>query len=147
MQNVPRPSYAVREENITQLIYDHDRLPPNELQDTEEIVLEVCKNEGLQQILWFSRLLSASEEHDKFAAIVAEGSRRYGTADKIDGGTVTWTVGRTTVARIADDQARTRLIMVSTGPALESCSETYRSATGHLLSDHWMLLLPGNAAR
>jgi hypothetical protein len=26
--NVPRPSHAARDENITQLIYDHDRLPP-----------------------------------------------------------------------------------------------------------------------
>jgi hypothetical protein len=110
-------------------------------------VLEVCKNEGLQQILWFSHLLPASEEHDKFAAILAEGSRRYGTADKIDDGTATWTVGRTTVVRIAYDQGRSRLIMISTGPALESCSETYQSATGHPLSDHWMLLLPGNAAQ
>jgi hypothetical protein len=147
VQNIPRPSLAAREENITQLIYRRDRLPANELQDTDEIVLEVCKNEGLQQILWFSRSLSASEERGKLDAILAEGRRRFGTADKIDQDLVTWTAGRTTVARIAGAQDQFRLIMISTGPAFDSCSDAHRSATGHPVSDHWMRFLPGNAAR
>jgi hypothetical protein len=54
VDKVPRPSLATRDENITRLTYLRDRLPPNELRDTEEIVLEVCKNEGLQQIIWIS---------------------------------------------------------------------------------------------
>lgn len=44
VDKVPRPSLATRDENITRLTYFRDRLPPNELRDTEEIVLEVCKN-------------------------------------------------------------------------------------------------------
>jgi len=78
VDKVPRPSLAMRDENITRLTYFRDRLPPNELRDNEEIVLEVCKNEGLQQIIWVSRLLSETEERDRVQAILAEGMRRYG---------------------------------------------------------------------
>ena len=42
--NVPVPSIARREDNVTQLIYYRDRLPSDELPDTDEIVLEVCKD-------------------------------------------------------------------------------------------------------
>jgi hypothetical protein len=75
---VPTPSLASREENVTLLMYRRDRLPGDELRDTEEIVLEICKKEGLQQIVWISGLLSAFEQRDKLDAIVAEGNRRYG---------------------------------------------------------------------
>jgi uncharacterized protein RhaS with RHS repeats len=78
VDKIPRPSTAAREGNVTLLVYQRDQLFLTELRDTEEIVLEVCKKEGLQQIVWISRLLSAAEEHDKFEAILAEGMRRYG---------------------------------------------------------------------
>ena len=77
VDKVPRPSLATRDENITRLTYFRERLPPN-FRETEEIVLEVCKNEGLQQIIWISRLLSETEERDRVQAILAEGMRRYG---------------------------------------------------------------------
>jgi hypothetical protein len=73
VDKIPRPSIAAREGNVTLLVYQRDQLFLTELRDTEEIVLEVCKKEGLQQIVWISRLLSAAEEHDKFEAILAEG--------------------------------------------------------------------------
>jgi|SRR6476659_5791860 hypothetical protein len=53
--NVPRPSLATREDNITLLVYRGERIP-REARDAEEIVLGVCKNEGVQQIVWISRL-------------------------------------------------------------------------------------------
>jgi len=59
VDKVPTPSLASREENVTLLMYRRDRLPSDELRDTEEIVLEICKKEGLQQIVWISGLLSA----------------------------------------------------------------------------------------
>ena len=70
VDKVPRPSFATRDENITRLTYFRDQLPPNELRDTEEIALEVCKNEGLQQIIWISRFLSETEELDGVQAIL-----------------------------------------------------------------------------
>ena len=69
VDKVPRPSLATRDENITRLTYFRDRLPTNELRDTEEIALEVCKNEGLQQIIGISRLLSETEVRDRVQAI------------------------------------------------------------------------------
>src|SRR5271169_5443344 len=71
VDKVPTPSLATRHANITLLIYRRDRLPSDELRDTEEIVLQVCKKEGLQQIIWISKLLSASEEHVKLESILA----------------------------------------------------------------------------
>jgi hypothetical protein len=143
VDKVPRPSLATRDENITRLTYFRDRLPPNELRDTEEIVLEVCKNEGLQQIVWISRPLSASEEHDKVQAILAEGRSRYGEAEISDQGIVNWREGRTVLARTSDEQGLHRIIMASTGPGYDTCSQEH----GHPLSDHWMKLLPNNSAR
>jgi hypothetical protein len=72
--------------------------PPN-FRETEEIVLEVCKNEGLQQIIWISRLLSETEERDKVQAILAEGMCRYGEAEISEQGVVNWSAGRTVMAR------------------------------------------------
>ena len=143
VDKVPRPSLATREDNVTRLTYFRDRLPPNELLDTEEIVLEVCKTEGLQQIVWISRSLSASEEHDKVQAILAEGRRRYGEAEISEQGIVNWSEGRTVLARTSDEQGLYRIIMVSTGPGYDACSREH----GHPLSDHWMKLLPNNGAR
>jgi hypothetical protein len=143
VDKVPRPSLATRDENITRLTYFRDRLPPNELRDTEEIVLEVCKNEGLQQIIWISRLLSETEERDRVQAILAEGIRRYGEPEISERGLVNWSTGRTVMARTSDEQGLHRIIMVSTGPGYDTCSQEH----GHPLSDHWMKLLPNNSAR
>ena len=104
VDKVPRPSLATRDENITRLTYFRDRLPPNELRDTEEIVLEVCKNEGLQQIIWISRLLSETQERDRVQAILAEGMRRYGEPEISERGVVSWSAGRTLLARGSDER-------------------------------------------
>jgi hypothetical protein len=122
VDNVPRPSFATRDNTVTRLVYRRDRLPPNELHDTEEIFLAVCKNEGLQQIVWISRFLSASEEHDKVHAILAEGMRRYGEAEISEQGIVNWSAGRTVLARTSDEQGLHRIVMVSTGPGHDTCS-------------------------
>jgi hypothetical protein len=142
VDKVPRPSLATRDENITRLTYFRDRLPPN-FRNTEEIVLEVCKNEGLQQIIWISRLLSETEERDRVQAILAEGMRRYGEAEISEQGVVNWSAGRTVMARTSDEQGLHRIIMVSTGPGYDTCSQEH----GHPLSDHWMQFLPNHGAR
>lgn len=147
VDKVPRPSLATRDENITRLTYFRDRLPPNELRDTEEIVLEVCKNEGLQQIIWISRLLSETEERDRVQAILAEGMRRYGEPEISERGVVSWSAGRTLLARGSDERGLYRIVMVSTGPGYDSCSAEHMSISGHFLTDHWMKFLPNNSPR
>jgi hypothetical protein len=138
VDKVSTPSLATRHANITLLIYRRDRLPSDELRDTEEIVLQVCEKEGLQQIIWISKLLSASEEHDKLDSIFAESTRRYGKAEVGERGTVRWNGGQTTVAAVSNDQGLHRIFMASSGPRLDICSEEH----GHPVSDHWMQFLP-----
>ena len=142
VDTVPAPSLASRESNITPLTYYRDRLPPNELRDTEKIVLEVCKTEGLQQIVWISRILSASEEHDKIKSILAEGTRRYGKAAITERGIIQWNAGRTMTTTIPNRQGLRRVVMVSTGPGFETCSEEHKSITGHTLDNYWMNFVP-----
>src|SRR5262245_8303105 len=137
---VPRPSQATREDNVTLLLYQGDRLPPG-VQDTARIILEVCKNEGLQQIVWITRFLSEAEEQQRFETIFAEGVRQHGEPEILERGIISWSAGGTVMARISTDQGR-RIMMVSIGPEFGACSEQHKSHTGHPISDHWMRFLP-----
>jgi hypothetical protein len=56
VDTVPKPSMVDREANITALTYFHDR-PLAAGIDTDEVILEVCRDEGLQQVIWLSRAL------------------------------------------------------------------------------------------
>lgn len=139
VKDVPRPSFAQRESNITALIYLHDRVPPN-LRDTDEIVLEVCAVEGLQHVIWVSRRLSGADAAAKYARVVAEGTRRYGTPDESTNG-VAWPTGRTAVTLTPEEGDTRRVIMTSAGPAFDSCSKTHADLTGHSALDHITELL------
>jgi len=147
LDKVPTPSHATREANVTLLIYRHDRLPSEELRGTEEIILEVCKKEGLQQIIWISKFLSDSEEHDALDSILAEGRRRYGQTEVEEGGFLRWNGGQITVAAGSNDQGLHRIFMVSSGPKLDGCSEDHRAITGHPVSDHWMRFLTNTGTK
>jgi hypothetical protein len=147
VDKVPTPSLASREENVTLLMYRHDRLPSDELRDTDEIVLEICKKEGLQQIVWTSRLLSALEQRDKLDAVVAEGNERYGQAELEARGIIHWNAGRTSALTVSDDLGPRRTVMVSTGPGLDACSQEHESLTGHPVSDHWMRFLSNEGGK
>jgi hypothetical protein len=133
---LPNPSLATRHDNITLLIYRDDRLPSGELRDTQEIVLQVCEKEGLQQVIWISRLLSSSEERDRIGSIVAEGTRRYGAFEVTERGAIQWNGGQTVVAAGSNDQGH-RIFMASNGPSIDTCSKEH----GHGISDHWMQFL------
>jgi len=143
VDKVPAPSLATRHDNVTLLIYRGDRLPSDELPGTEEIVLQVCKEEGLQQIIWISKFLSDSEEHAMLGSILEEGTRRYGKAEVSEGGIVHWNRSQTMLAAVANDQGLHRIFMASGGPRLDTCSEKH----GHPISDHWMKLLPNSEAK
>src|SRR5262245_13186140 len=137
---VPRPSHATREDNVTLLLYQSDRLPPG-FKDTDRVVLEVCKNEGLQQIVWITRFLSEAEEREKFETIFTEGVRQHGQPEILERGIISWSAGGTVMARVTTDQGR-RIVMVSTGPRFDACSQQHKLNTGHPMSDHWMRFLP-----
>ena len=136
LDKIPTPSLATRHANITLLIYRRDRLPSDQLPGTEEIVLQVCKKEGLQEIIWISKFLSDSEEHAVLQSIIEEGTRRYGKAEVSQGEMVQWNRGQTKLVAVSNDQGLHRVFMASSGPQLGACSEEH----GHPVTDHWMQL-------
>jgi len=84
LDKIPKPSLALKDANVTVLLYRRERLP-SELTDTEVILLDVCKKEGLQQISWASRSLSTDEAVSKFIRILAVGGERYGESKPTSG--------------------------------------------------------------
>src|SRR5271166_3909797 len=137
VSTVPIPSLTTSHDNVTLLIYRNDRLPPD-VARTEEIVLQICKNEGLQQIIWISQFLSDSEENAMLGSIFKEVDSRYGKAEAGARGTLRWNGGQTTLAAVSNDQGLHRIFMASNGPTLDTCSEEH----GHPVSNHWMQFLP-----
>jgi hypothetical protein len=133
---VPKPSMADREGNITALIYFRDRSPANG-RDTDRVVLEVCKDEGLQQVIWLSRSLSGAELQARHAAILQDGVRRHGNPRKGDAsGTVVWPAARTLLGVRTSAGGERRLLMVSRGEHYAGCSATHEVLTGHPASVH-----------
>ena len=121
---LPKPSEAVREQNISALLYKRDRVPKN-LGDTEEITLKVCDQEGLQQVIWVSELLSGEDARRKFASAYAEGARRYGEADEGDPahGTASWNAARITMFAKLTEPGFYRFILIQDGPAFHDCAK------------------------
>ena len=145
LTSIPKPSLANREDNVTLLMYRNDRLPSGAV-DTEELVLEVCEKEGLQQIVWISRLFSDAEFDDKLQAILREGNRRYGIPETRDRGVIAWNSGRFLMLRTRADPGMQRIIMVSHGPEFDACSIEHERLSGHSIDNHWIrfLVAPGS---
>jgi hypothetical protein len=132
-----------REGNITALFYFRDQ-PLTSDADTQEIVLEVCKDEGLQQVIWISRPLSAAELPSRYEVIYQEGVRRYGhPRDGTRPQTVLWPAGRTLLAIRKAAAGQQRLIMIASGEQYERCSNGHEAATGHRAAVHIYELLDG----
>ena len=146
VDKVPGPSFATREDNVTLLMYRGNRLPDG-ARDTEEVVLEVCKKEGLQEIVWISRFLSETEAQAKLDAILREGTRRYGKPQISEQGLIHWSTGATSAHRKSFGQGLYRILMASRGPGFNTCSEEHKSMTGHPVSDHWMRFLSNEVGR
>ncbi|WP_236960218.1 threonyl-trna synthetase [Methylobacterium durans] len=138
---VPRPSMVDREGNITALFYFHDR-PLAAGSMTQEVVLEVCQDEGLQQVIWVSQSFPEAEVASRYGAIYREGVERYGLPqDDPRPDTVVWPGGRTLLALRSVSGDQKRLIMISTGDRYERCSDAHVAATGHRASLHTTSLL------
>ena len=122
VDTVPKPSMVDREANITALTYFHDR-PLAAGIDTDEVILEVCRDEGLQQVIWLSRPLSEAELPSRYEAIYREGVRRYGQPQTEPGAeTVSWPSGRALLAVRKAVPGERRLTMLARGDRYEACS-------------------------
>ncbi|MFE1597476.1 threonyl-trna synthetase [Methylobacterium sp. ID0610] len=132
---MPKPTLVDREANITALIYFQGQAPATG-RDTQEIVLEVCRDEGLQRVIWFSRILTDPERSDLYEMILAEGIRRHG---KPQPGpylrSLVWPTGVMLGIRTAVGWGE-QIVMVSEGGGFARCSEHHRQQAGHPASDH-----------
>ena len=138
LDNVPKPSLALKDANVTILLYRRDKLPDNEMRDTEIVLLDVCKTEGLQQISWVSNALSGEEATAKFAQIVAEGVRKYGESKHTSEGTVAWENRRVEAVSVAEPDGRHRILMVSRGPDFDSCAAEHDKTSDVALQARWL---------
>lgn len=130
-----------REANVTALVYLHDR-PLAAGADTDRVILEVCRDEGLQQVIWLSRPLSEAELPTRYEAIYREGVRRLGQPRTDDAsGDVLWSSGQVFLTVREATAGERRLAMVSRGPKYGPCSVAHEAATGHPASAHGASLI------
>ncbi|WP_345822117.1 threonyl-trna synthetase [Methylobacterium fujisawaense] len=136
VQTAPKPALVDREANLTALHYPRGHGPAVGA-GTAEVVLVVCREEGLQEVVWIGLPLSGEALARARRAIHDEGVRRYGEPDA--GGTPdseTWPGGRALLAsRRAADGGRA-LVMTAFGPGFGTCSGTHRAETGHPAGAH-----------
>lgn len=138
LDKIPKPSLALKDANVTVLLYRRDRLPVQEMPDTEVVLLDVCKTEGLQQISWASKALSANEAIAKFAQIVAEGVNKYGESKPTSEGALAWENGRIEAISVSEPDGNHRILMVSRGPDFGSCSAEHDLASDQALRTRWL---------
>ncbi|KQP04919.1 threonyl-trna synthetase [Methylobacterium sp. Leaf456] len=136
VDRIDKPSMVDREANLTGLYYLHDR-PLASGPDTAEVVLVICRNEGLQQVVWVGRPLDDAAHATARDAVRREGVRRYG--EPRPGpvtGSLEWPLGRTVLATRAMPDGTRELVMSASGPGYAACSESHRAATGHSADAH-----------
>jgi hypothetical protein len=138
LDKIPKPSLALKDANVTVLAYRRERLPVNELADTEVVLLDVCKKEGLQQVSWASKALSSEEATAKLVQLLALGVQKYGDAKPSGEGALGWENGRTEILRVAGTGGEYRVLMVNRGPDFETCAAEHDLASDQKLKTRWM---------
>lgn len=138
LDKIPKPSLALKDANITVLLYRRDRLQSGEMPDTEIISLDVCKKEGLQQISWASKALSKDEATAKFVQVVAEAVQKYGESEPTPLGALAWANGRIEAISVSESDGMHRILMVSRGPDFDACSVEHDRATDQRLRTRWL---------
>lgn len=133
---VPRPLKVDREANLTALYYPHG-WPPALGAGTAEVVLVVCRDEGLQQVIWVGLPMSGEDLARTRRAIHNEGVRRYGEpAPGPVADSELWPGGRALLASREVTDGRRELVMTTFGPGYPACSAAHRDATGHPAGVH-----------
>lgn len=138
LDRVPKPSLALKDANVTVLAYRRERLPGNELADTDIVLLDVCKKEGLQQVSWAGKALSSEEASAKLVQLVALGVQKYGEAKPSDEGALGWDDGRIEILRVAGSGGEYRILMVHRGPDFETCAAEHDLASDQKLKTRWL---------
>jgi hypothetical protein len=136
VDRIAPPSMVDREANLTGLFYFHDK-PLASGADTAEVILVICRDQGLQQVVWVGRPLLDAAAALEWERIRLEGVRRHGEPRAGQGANVLeWPEARTSLAmRIGAEGTRT-LVMTVSGPRFAACSDVHRAATGHPAEAH-----------
>lgn len=144
VREVLKPTLADREGNITALIYFRGWAPATGSQ-TQEVVLEICRDEGLQQIVWFSRVLPIAEKSEVYTTIYREGVRRHGSPRAGPyPRTLEWPAARTVLGVRHAATLGEQIVMVSRGDGYAACSDRHLTEVGHPATDHIERLLDGH---
>src|SRR5712664_1416918 len=138
LDKIPKPSLALKDANVTVLLYRRDRLQSNEMPDTEVILLDVCRKEGLQQISWVSRALSTNEATAKFVQVVTETVQKYGESKPTPEGALAWENGHIEALSVSEPNGTHRILMVSRGPDFGACSAEHDLASNQSLRTRWL---------
>ena len=137
LNNVPKPSAALKDANVTLLVYRRERLQAD-MAETEIVVLDVCKAEGLQQISWAGKALPSGEAAVKFAQIVAEGVKKYGESKPTADGSLAWKDGVVEALSVSDNDGKHRILMVSRGPNFDACAKEHDRNSDQALRTRWL---------
>jgi hypothetical protein len=133
---VPRPVSVDREANLTALHYLQGEWPATG-SGTAEVVLVVCRDEGLQQVVWVGLPLSGRELGRARQAIHEEGVRRYGEPSRGPlANSEVWPGGRALLASRELADGRHELVMTAFGPGFAACSQSHLVSTGHPAGAH-----------
>jgi hypothetical protein len=143
LSEVPRPLKADREANLTALYYPQGWRPATG-SGTAQVILVICRTEGLQQVVWVGVPLSRDDLAKARRAIHEEGVRRYGepepgpTADA-----ELWRGGQALLASRETADGRRELVMTTFGPGYPACSGTHHVEAGHPAGAHVAELIGG----
>ena len=133
-----------REANLTGLYYFHDR-PLASGPDTVEVVLVVCREQGLQQVVWVGRPLDGPAHVTATRGHPARGGapqRRTAPGPRL-GVAGIWLSGRAVLATRTLPDGTRGLVMSVSGPDYAACSESHRTAKGHPAGAHMADLIGG----
>lgn len=140
VDQIPKPWRASREANITTLFYDHTSSVAAGA-DTDQVIVEICQSEGLQEVIWISRKLSGDELQRKFALMHQEGVSRYGEPNLLSMPmTESWKDGR---VFLGTSDGQQRLVMFVRGALFDHCSAEHRVQSGHRAEQHFENLKRG----
>jgi hypothetical protein len=133
--DMPKPTLMDQEANITAMIYFYGH-PPAIGVDTQEVVLDVCRDEGLQRVVWVSRILSVPERTDLYEQLLTEGVRRHGASRPGPyPRSVIWSTGVLLGVRETPGRGE-QIVMVSEGDEFSRCSSRHREEAGHSAVNH-----------
>lgn len=139
---IPKPKIAEREANLTTLFYDRDQAFAGGI-DTDRILVEICKTEGLQQVIWIGRRLPVGELRRKFDAAHQRFVEQYGTPRPLPflPNAETWKDDRVFLGMSKGLDGQQRLIMSLRGEHYKQCSSEHLSTTGHDIGAHLLQLM------